>query len=472
MFTIKEHRDQMKPHSVQTSNPAAVVTALSLVVSSISCSAQNDAGAVPATTQSKAQNTSADADGAPAQAANREKSGDWPGFRGPGGMGHSDATSLPLNWAADENIRWRRELPGGGSSSPVVFGDHIYLTSYTGYQVPGEGQGRLDDLTRHLLCLNREDGELIWDRAVKAKLPEEERIRDHGYAANTPAADADRVYVFLGKSGVFAYTHEGRRLWQADVGSGTHGWGTSASPLLYRDLVIINASVESQSLIALDRKTGDELWRASGIKEAWNTPVIVQTASGQDELIIAKHGKVLGFSPESGEELWSCDTDITWYMVPGAVAADGIVYVLGGRSGTASLAVRAGGRGDVTSTHRLWTSNKGSNVTSPVIHDGHLYWMHEKLAIAYCARGETGELVYEQRIDRGGQIYASSLLGDGRVYYTNRSGRTFVVPAKPEFELLATNELRDGTLFNASPAVTGNRLLIRSEKHLYCIEAP
>ena len=193
---------------------------------------------------------------------------------------------------------------------------------------------------------------------------------------------------------MFAHDHDGKQLWHADVGSNTHGWGTSASPVLYRDLIFINASVESESLFALDRKTGEEKWRARGIREAWNTPVIVKTKAGDEELVIATHGKVLGFDPESGEKLWSCDTDITWYMVPCAVAADGVVYIPGGRSGVAGLAVRAGGRGDVTASHRLWTSNKGSNVTSPVFHDGHLYWMHENLGIAYCARAETGKLVY------------------------------------------------------------------------------
>ena len=156
-------------------------------------------------------------------------------------------------------------------------------------------------------------------------------------------------------------------------------------------------------------------------------------------------------------------------MVPGAVASYGVVYVLGGRSGVAGLAVRAGGRGDVTATHRLWTSNKGSNVTSPVFHDGHLYWMHEKLGIAYCARAETGELAYQERVERAGQIYSSTLLADGRLYYLNRSGRTFVLPASPTFELLATNELPDGGVFNASPVVTGKQLLLRSDKVLYCI---
>ncbi|MCA9073158.1 MAG: PQQ-like beta-propeller repeat protein, partial [Planctomycetaceae bacterium] len=327
----------------------------------------------------------------------------------------------------------------------------------------------VDDLKRHLICVQKSDGEILWNKSIKASLPEEERIRDHGYAANTPVADEERVYAFFGKTGVFAFNHQGDQLWQADVGSKTHGWGTSASPVLYKDLVFINASVESESLIALDRKTGEEKWRASGIREAWNTPLVVKTPAGDDELIIAIQGKVLAFNPESGEQLWNCKTDITWYMVPSIVAHEGIVYVLGGRSGTAALAVRTGGRGEVTGTHRLWTSNKGSNVTSPVYSGGHLYWMHEQLGIAYCAKADSGDLAYQNRIDRAGQIYSSPILAGGNVYYTNRSGRTFVVAAKPGFELVATNELRDGGQFNASPAVLGNRLLLRSDKFLYCI---
>src|SRR5690606_4318278 len=153
----------------------------------------------------------------------------------------------------------------------------------------------------------------------------------------------------------------------------------------------------------------------------------------------------------------NCETDIGWYMVRSIVAADGIVYCLGGRSGVAALAVRAGGSGDVASTHRLWTSIKGSNVSSPVYHDGHLYWMHEQRGVAYCAKAATGEVVYEQRLERAGQTYASALLADGRVYYLTRDGRTFVVAAKPQFQQLAANELRDGSLFNGSPALAGNQ---------------
>ena len=383
-------------------------------------------------------------------------------------MGVANA-KLPVTWNANQNIAWKTKLPGPGASSPVVFGDLIFVTSHTGYFVPGESGGSLDDLQRHLIALKRTDGKIVWDRSLKAKLPEEERIREHGFAASTPAVDSERVYAFYGKSGVFAFDHSGKQLWQADIGDRTHEWGSAASPVLYKDLVFINASVESDSLVALDRATGKEKWRAKGIKSSWNTPVLVKSASGRTELIVAIQGKVLAFDPDRGTPLWSCDTDITWYMVPSVIAANGVVYCLGGRSGIASLAVKAGGSGDVTDTHRLWTSKNGSNVSSPVYHDGHLYWAHDSRGEAYCAKADSGEIVYQTRLNRAGQFYASSLLADGKLYYLTREGKTIVLAAKPEYEELATNDLRDGGVFNGSPVPDKNRLLIRSDKFLYCI---
>jgi outer membrane protein assembly factor BamB len=386
-------------------------------------------------------------------------------------MGVSHATGLPLQWDDNKNVAWKTPLPGSGASSPITFGDHIYLTCYTGYFVPDESRGSLDQLQRHLIALRRDNGEIVWDRAIPAKLPEEESIRDHGFAANTPAADSERVYAFFGKTGVFAFDHQGQQLWQADVGSKTSGWGTAASPLLYKDLVIINASVESESMVALDRATGEEKWRAPKIRESWNTPVIVTAESGRKELVVARHGDVLAFDPDTGTPLWSCQTDITWYMVPTGVAGDGVVFYLGGRSGTAALAVRTGGSGDVTATHRLWTSKNGSNVTSPIYLDGHLYWMSHDGGIAYCAKADTGELVYEQRLERFGQVYASPVLVENRLYHFDRNGKSVVLAAKPEFEQLAMNVLEDRSRFDASPAVDGNRLLVRSGKFLYCLGA-
>ncbi len=393
---------------------------------------------------------------------------EWSRFRGPDGAGTASGAKLPLTWSQSEHIAWKTPLPGAGASSPILSGDQIYLTAYTGYGVAGEG-GDLSQLKRHLLALSRTDGKILWDKSIPAPLPEEERIRDHGYAASTPAADEAGVVVFFGKSGVIAFDHQGEQQWQTSVGQKTNGWGSSASPVFYQNLVIINASVESESLVALNRKTGVEVWRQGGIQEAWNTPILVE-AKGRTEVVVAIQGKILAFDPAAGKPLWSCNTDITWYMAPSMVSHNGVVYAIGGRSGITALAVRAGGSGDVTSSHRLWTIKEGSNVSSPVFVDGHLYFVSDSQGIAYCVAGATGKVIYEQRFERAGQFYASALLGSGRIYYLTRDGKTFVIDANPQFKQLAKNDLSDRGVFNASPAVNGNQLLIRSDKFLYCIE--
>ncbi len=393
--------------------------------------------------------------------AAQEPPGPWAQFRGPGGQGLSPERGLPAAWSGTEGVAWKTALPGGGGSSPIVAGGRIYLTCYSGAG---------DTLRRHLVALDRATGKVAWDRAVPARLPEQEGIREgHGYASSTPVADGERIYVFFGKSGVLAFDLAGKQLWQADVGSGLNGWGSAASPVLHGDLLLVNASVESESLVALDRRTGRERWRAPGIRESWNTPILVAAPGGRTELVLAVFGKVLGFDPATGRQLWSCDTDIGWYMVPSMVSRDGIVYCIGGRQGGA-LAVRAGGQGDVTRTHRLWTLRKGSNVSSPVLVGEHLYWVHEGLAIAMCVDARTGQVVYEERVPgRLGQVYGSAVAGDGKIYYLGREGLTAVVAAAPQFRLLAANDLRDGGAFNGTPAIAGGRLLIRSDRFLYCL---
>jgi outer membrane protein assembly factor BamB len=394
---------------------------------------------------------------------------DWAGFRGPGGQGHSDAKGLPTTWSAEKNVLWKTALPGPGGSSPILVGKRIFLTCYTGYALPGRPRGNIEQLKRHLVCLDRSTGKVAWTRDVPPALPESARNReDHGYSTSTPVADAERVYVFYGKTGVFAYNLDGRKLWHADVGSRTSGWGSAASPVLCGDLLIVNASVESECLVALDKRTGREKWRAGGIKESWNTPILVPAGQGRTELVVAIHGKVLGFDPATGKQLWSCRTDIPWYMVPSLVTDGRVVYCIGGRGTGGALAVRPGGRGDVTTTHRLWKVRKGSNVPSPIYHDGYLYWAHEK-GTACCAEAKTGRLVYEEPLPRAGQVYASPILADGKLYYVSRWGRCYVVAAKPEFSLLSTNELgRVGTI-NASPAAETGRLYIRSNQFLFCL---
>jgi outer membrane protein assembly factor BamB len=183
-------------------------------------------------------------------------------------------------------------------------------------------------------------------------------------------------------------------------------------------------------------------------------------------------GQVLGIDPKTGSQLWSCETRIPWYMVPSTVVEDGVSYWIGGRSG-AAFAVKLGGKGDVSDSHRVWTGTTNSNVPSPLVHEGHMYWASDNQGIVYCAEAASGKIVYQERLPRADQFYASPILADGKIYYLTRSGKTFVVAASPNFKLLATNDLRSGDergMFNACPVAADGRLLIRSDKYLYCID--
>lgn len=393
---------------------------------------------------------------------------DWTQFRGPGGLGVSQATTLPTRWSDGENVIWKTEIPGVGASSPIVYGNRLFLTYFTGYGVDRRNPGNINDLKRHVLCIDAVRGEIFWKRQVKTILPEKKTPRFLGYTSSTPAADAKRVYCFFGKSGVVALDHTGQQLWQTSVGEQTHGWGSGSSPVLYHNLVIVNAFVECGQLVALDKGTGKEVWRAGELKESWNTPLLVRLLNGETELVVAISGKILGFDPVTGKPLWSCSGH-RWYIVPSMVAHEGIVYCLSGKGVEAMKAVRAGGRGDVTGTHVLWTAKKGSNVPSPIYHQGHLYFAHERSGIAYCLNAATGDIVYEGNLPRFGGIYASPVLGAGKLYYVSRGGGTAVLAAKPEYELLAHNRLEGDREVNASPAISGQQLFLRLDRFLYCI---
>jgi outer membrane protein assembly factor BamB len=393
---------------------------------------------------------------------------DWTGFRGPGGMGGSDETGLPSHWNDRKGIVWKCDLPGFGASSPVIVGERIFVTCYSGYGL-GQSAGNMRNLKRHLVCLKRDDGEIDWTREIETALPEQEYkgpfLTLHGYASSTPASDGRRLFVFCGKSGVFAFELDGSRLWHTSVGDGTHDWGSGTSPVVYKNLVIVNAGVESGSLVALDKDDGHEVWRAPGVQRAWNTPHVVELASG-DELVVSIEGRMLGFDPAAGKQLWNCP-GIDDYVCPSVVAHDDVVYAIGGRD-KPGLAVRAGGRGAV---QPLWRTAKGSNVSSPVYHDGHLYWAHEKNGIAFCIDAATGKEVYSQRLTpKSDRIYASPVLADGKIYYVSRNNGTYVVAARPKFKLAAHNVIKgDTSAFNASPAVSDGRLYLRSDHALYCI---
>ncbi|MEM7235312.1 MAG: PQQ-binding-like beta-propeller repeat protein, partial [Planctomycetota bacterium] len=227
---------------------------------------------------------------------------EWPQFRGPGGQGASDAKNLPTKWSSDENVAWKLALPGPGASSPIVLKDRLYLTCYSGYTTYPKNSGDLEKLTLHVTCIDK-SGKLIWDTKMPSAQPESDRVRDHGYAAPTPATDGKHLYVFFGRSGVFKFSLDGKKIWQSSVGTGTHGWGCGTSPLLHENLVIVNASVESGSLVALSKETGKEVWRNGGMKRSWNTPHLVRLESGRTEVVVSVKDKILAYDPTSGKEL-------------------------------------------------------------------------------------------------------------------------------------------------------------------------
>jgi outer membrane protein assembly factor BamB len=396
---------------------------------------------------------------------------DWTRFRGPLAAGVSSDTGVPVRWSADENIVWKTAMPGFGASSPITLGDKVFLTCYSGYGLDKQQPGRQEDLRHHVVCVDRKNGNILWQKRTKARLPKSEYSRDHvylhGYASATPTVDDRVIYAFFGCSGVVAYTLSGQSLWHADPGSGTHRYGSGASPILYKNLLIVNASIESQSLIALDKATGKEVWRVGNIPDSWSTPLIVGLPGGSQELVVSVDGNVLGFDPATGEKLWEC-ASVSHNGRPSVVADNGIVYVAGGPY-PLTIAVRAGGRGKVTDSHVLWQLRKTPTVSTPLYHDGYLYWVEAHRAVAVCVKAETGEVIYEKRLSGAGWVYASLVLVDGKLYAVTRQRGTIVLAVGPEFKELARNDLGDSSVFNVTPVISNRQLLIRSDRYLYCI---
>lgn len=393
---------------------------------------------------------------------------DWPRFRGPTGDGASADRALPVRWGPEKNVVWKVKLPGPGSSSPVIWQDRVFVTCYTGYGVAKEGD--IAKLRRHLLCLERKSGKVLWQRDIEPKLPEANYtgfITEHGYASSTPATDGERVYLFLGRTGVLAFDLDGKQLWQTEVGTSLNGWGSGSSPVLHGDFVIVNASVESSSLIALDKRTGKQAWRIKGISDCWSTPALVEVPGGQTELVLSTPDKLIGVDPVKGEQLWHCEGITTATASSTPVSRKGVIYAMGaGLDSRMVLAVRAGGRGDVTRTHVLWRQKAGANNCSPVLHGEHLYFISGQV---WCLNTESGQVVFQERLyDTRGE-YSSPVVANGKIIAFTRYGGAYVLAAAGKFEQLARNELGDKSAFQGSPAISEGHLFVRSNEFLYCI---
>ncbi|MBY0458010.1 MAG: PQQ-like beta-propeller repeat protein, partial [Gemmataceae bacterium] len=379
---------------------------------------------------------------------------DWPQFRGDG-TGVAKDASPPTKWNAKENLKWTAGLPGPGSSAPIVWGDRVFVTCYSGYGT-ADAKGGADKLVRHLVCVDRASGKILWTADVPGVTPEDPYrgyITEHGYASNTPATDGKTVYGFFGKSGVVAFDFDGKKLWQTSVGtsSDVRGWGTSSSVTLYKDLVIVNAASENLAVVALDKKTGKEVWKADGkrLSLSFSTPALVK-AGDQTDLVVAMPGEVWGVNPDSGKLRWLASINPSGNVCPGVVPGDGIAYVTGGFTTKGTIAVKAGGSGDVTKTNLAWAVKTSSYVPTPVLSDGRLCCVTED-GIAVCLKADTGAVVYEERLSVKGPggtsrpFYASAVLADGKLFVPSRKGGVFVLKAGDTFDQLAQNPPLDDT---------------------------
>jgi outer membrane protein assembly factor BamB len=396
---------------------------------------------------------------------------DWPQFRGPGGLATAEQGNLPTKWDAETNVAWKTALPGPGASSPIVVGERVFLTCYSGYGLDTKAPGEYADLVMHLLCLSRADGTIAWDKTLKtdAAMPRyASQVTLHGYASATPAADADTVYTLFANGEVTAWAFDGTQKWSTNLGFSVHNWGAGASPVVTGDVVLALESTGRGALVGLNKRNGEEIWRRGDISQAWDTPLILQVG-GRSEAVLSTRGLILALDPATGTPLWRAK-GIQDYICSSPVAADGVVYAIGARAGEA-MAVRAGGQGDVSATNVLWRVGKGSNVSSPVYWDGHLYWADEGNGKVYCVDVKAGELAYEADLTpKPARIYSSPIVGGGNLYYLDRNGVTYVVAARPQFEIVSVNTLAgDGSTFNASPVASQGQLLVRSDKFLYCI---
>ncbi len=409
--------------------------------------------------------------------------GDWPRFRGPNGSGvSSDTNPLPVTWDDENNTQWKIELPGPGSSSPIIVGDRVYITCWSGYGTSQQDPGDQENLERHLLCIDRNDGSVIWDEPVPAELPEDTyrgMFAEHGYASHTPISDGERIYVFFGISGALAFDLDGNQLWQTPVGNGRdpRGWGSSSSPVLYGGLVIITASAESNSLVGLNAETGEEVWRqeAGGLGSTWGTPVLAEV-DGRTDLVIGVPNEIWGINPESGKLRWYCPAMNTDSFCSSVITDDaGIIFGIEGRGG-GSIAVRAGGSGDVSESHVVWSGSDRNRIGTPVLYEGRLHFVSG--GVLSCLDAQSGEEVYQGRLSgggggggRGGQDYSSAVIGDGKLYFVTRSGTCHVVSVDgDEFEQLASNQMTSETEdFSGSPAISDGQIFIRSSHHLWCI---
>ncbi|MEM7049701.1 MAG: PQQ-binding-like beta-propeller repeat protein [Acidobacteriota bacterium] len=409
---------------------------------------------------------------------------DWSRFRGPDGSGSVSGPAVPSEWSLENNLKWRTALVGKGLSSPIVHGERVFVTAYTGYGMDRRKPGEVADLVRHLLAFDRATGEEVWRASVKTpggEDPYEGFLTQHGYASSTPVTDGERVYALLGRSGLYAFDWEGKELWRQEVGtkSDPARWGSAASPILVGDVLVVNAGILGHHVLGLDKRTGRQLWALENpaFTNSWATPAVYRGSEGTQVLLHFPF-KVIALEPQTGKVLWSARTPLDDSAVPSIVIRDDVAFLMGSRAGH-GMAVRLGGSGDVSGTHVLWQRKLRAGITTPVIVDDAIYWASNGIFMAHDLA--TGEPIFRARLPRIGAPtgrfpnvdYSSPIVVAGKIIQLTRSGESYVIEPGKELRLAGHNAAFEGdeTAFSATPAASGGELFLRSEGFLYCIAA-
>ena len=448
------------------------------------------------------------------QAASADQN--WGKWRGPLGNGIAPQANPPLVWSSTEGLKWKVKVPGRGTGTPIIWGDQIFIQTAipTGKKVaelptalpspvlaaqqqppqsqpPGQrggdgqgqrrrgggggGRGNVEKPTEEhqfvIMSIDRKTGAIQWQQTARQEVPHEGHHRDHTFASASPVTDGEQLFAYFGSRGLYAYDLKGNLQWSKDFGDmrTRNNFGEGSSPALHKNTLVINWDHEDEDFIlALDKKTGDELWRQKRDEPtSWSTPLIVEH-EGKAQVIVAATRRVCSYDLETGKLVWEC-RGLTGNVIPTPVVADGVVYLTSGFGGAALLAVKLGGTGDLTETDAvLWKHAKGTPyVPSLMVTDGRVYFLASNNPILSCFDAKTGKPLFEeQRLEGLQGVYASPVAVKDRIYFVGRNGTTAVVKNAPQFELLATNELGEG--IDASPALVGNELYLRGSEHLYC----
>ena len=433
----------------------------------------------------------------PTAAAQKQRAGNnWPSFRGDHAAGVADGANLPEQWDGEKgvNIKWKAQIPGLSHSSPVVWGDRIFVTTAISSRgsatfkrgLYGDGDAS-DDRSSHqwkLYSIDKKTGKVQWEQIAFEGAPREKRHIKSTYANATPATDGRYVVAFFGSQGLYAYDLKGRLIWKKDLGRINAGaydlkeyeWGTASSPIIYKDLVIVQCDQqEGAFLLAVDLKSGKTAWQTPREElPSWGTPTIYP-GKKRVELITNASNFIRGYDPETGKELWRLggSSKIT---APTPVFSDDLIVVASGRRPEAPIfVIRAGATGDITlaseqksSAHVAWTKQRsGSYMPTPLIYQGYLYVLQNQGILA-CYDLPTGEQKYLERIPHQGSGFsASPVASDGKIYLSSEDGDIFVVKAGAKFELAATNRI--GQPLMATPAISEGVMFVRAQNDLFAI---